>query len=112
MQFFTRDWLRRNGVSAAAAVFSGAESDRCGESLDGLRTGTIQALCVVDMFNEGARYSGGGPRHLPSTTESKVIFLQQLGRGLRSAERKSRLLVIDFVAIIVFLRNDLFTYCH
>ncbi len=30
-------------------------------------------------------------------TESKVIFQQQLGRGLRSAEGKSRLTVIDFV---------------
>ncbi|MBM4077413.1 MAG: type III restriction endonuclease subunit R, partial [Planctomycetes bacterium] len=30
-------------------------------------------------------------------TESKVIFLQQLGRGLRASEGKSRLLVIDFV---------------
>jgi len=30
-------------------------------------------------------------------TESRVIFLQQLGRGLRAAEGKSRLLVIDFV---------------
>ena len=30
-------------------------------------------------------------------SESKVIFLQQLGRGLRSSEGKTRLLVIDFV---------------
>jgi hypothetical protein len=30
-------------------------------------------------------------------TESKVVFLQQLGRGLRATERKSRLIIIDFI---------------
>ena len=30
-------------------------------------------------------------------TESPVLFLQQLGRGLRSAEGKSHVTVIDFV---------------
>ena len=30
-------------------------------------------------------------------TESKVIFIQQLGRGLRASENKSHLIVLDFI---------------
>lgn len=93
---FTRNWLRSNHISAAA-VFSGTESDGCGQSLEDLRTGAIQALCVVDMFNEGLDIPTVDRVVFLRPTESKVIFLQQLGRGLRAAEGKSRLLVIDFV---------------
>ncbi len=93
---FTRNWLQSNGISAAA-VFSGTGSDSCGQSLDDLRNGTIQALCVVDMFNEGLDIPTVDRVILLRPTESKVIFLQQLGRGLRAAEGKTRLLVIDFV---------------
>lgn len=93
---FTRNWLRSNKVSAAA-VFSGNESDSCGQALEDLRTGAIQALCVVDMFNEGLDIPRVDRVIFLRPTESKVIFLQQLGRGLRAADGKSRLLVIDFV---------------
>ncbi len=93
---FARDWLRNRGVTSAA-VFSGDGSDGQIESLDGLRTGTIQSLCVVDMFNEGLDIPAVDRVVMLRPTESKVIFLQQLGRGLRATEGKSRLLVIDFV---------------
>ncbi len=93
---FTRNWLRSKNMNAAA-VFSGKESDSCGQALENLRTGAIQALCVVDMFNEGLDIPTVDRVIFLRPTESKVIFLQQLGRGLRAAESKSRLLVIDFV---------------
>lgn len=93
---FTRDWLRSIGMSSAA-VFSGAGSDSCGESLEALRAGKLETLCVVDMFNEGLDIPAVDRVVMLRPTESKVIFLQQLGRGLRASEGKSRLLVIDFV---------------
>ena len=93
---FTRDWLRNRGVSSAA-VFSGNGSDSQIESLDDLRTGELAALCVVDMFNEGLDIPSVDRVIMLRPTESKVIFLQQLGRGLRAATGKTRLLVIDFV---------------
>ncbi len=92
---FARDWLRSKGVNSAA-VFSGG-GDRCGESLEQLRRGELQALCVVDMFNEGLDIPAVDRVVMLRPTESKIIFLQQLGRGLRASEGKSRLLVIDFV---------------
>ena len=93
---FARDWLASQGISAAA-VFSGEGSDPYGDSLERLRTGELNALCVVDMFNEGLDIPAVDRVVMLRPTESKVIFLQQLGRGLRASEGKSRLLVIDFV---------------
>ena len=93
---FARDWLRARGCSSAA-VFSGEGSDGQADSLEGLRSGRLATLCVVDMFNEGLDIPNVDRVVMLRPTESRVIFLQQLGRGLRAADGKSRLLVIDFV---------------
>ena len=93
---FTRDWLRAKGLSSSA-VFSGGGGDSYAESLQNLRAGELQTLCVVDMFNEGLDIPAVDRVIMLRPTESKVIFLQQLGRGLRACDGKSRLLVIDFV---------------
>lgn len=93
---FTRDWLRAKGVSSAA-VFSASGGDSCAESLQQLQAGTLSTLCAVDMFNEGLDIPAVDRVIMLRPTESKVIFLQQLGRGLRASEGKSRLIVIDFV---------------
>ena len=101
---FTRDWLRHRKV-AAAALFSesvGVDgprlvSDPRMASLAQFREGSLEALCVVDLFNEGLDVPQVSRVVMLRPTESKVIFLQQLGRGLRAAEGKTRLSVIDFV---------------
>ena len=93
---FTRDWLRDHGLSAAA-VFSGDGGDSYGSSLKNLRNGRLQFLCVVDMFNEGLDIPAVDRVIMLRPTDSRVVFLQQLGRGLRISEGKTRLLVIDFV---------------
>ena len=93
---YTRDWLRRRKVRAAA-VFSGSGGDPRSDSLSDFMDGKLQALCVVDLFNEGLDIPDVDRVVMLRPTESKVIFLQQLGRGLRAAENKLRLKVIDFV---------------
>ncbi|MBM3823924.1 MAG: hypothetical protein FJ404_13745 [Verrucomicrobia bacterium] len=93
---FSRDWLVRHGVRAAA-VFSGEGGDPRGKSLADLINGKLEALCVVDLFNEGLDVPRVDRVVMLRPTESKILFLQQLGRGLRSADGKSRLTVIDFV---------------
>jgi SOS-response transcriptional repressor LexA len=52
---------------------------------------------VVDLFNEGVDIPLVDRVVMLRPTESKIVFLQQLGRGLRSAVGKTRLDVIDFV---------------
>ena len=93
---YTRDWLRRRKVRAAA-VFSGSGGDPRSDSLSDFIDGKLQALCVVDLFNEGLDVPDVDRVVMLRPTESKVIFLQQLGRGLRAADHKLRLKVIDFV---------------
>jgi superfamily II DNA or RNA helicase/HKD family nuclease len=93
---FTRDWLRHRGVKAAA-VFAGIGSDPRGESLRALVSGELDALCAVDLFNEGLDLPDVDRVVMLRPTESKVVFSQQLGRGLRAAESKSKLIIIDFI---------------
>lgn len=55
-------------------------------------------LFVVDIFNEGVDIPEIDTVLFLRPTESLTIFLQQLGRGLRLAEGKDCLTVLDFVA--------------
>lgn len=57
----------------------------------------INYLFVVDMFNEGVDIPAIDTVLFLRPTESITIFLQQFGRGLRKAEGKSHLTVLDFV---------------
>lgn len=93
---YTRQWLRRKGISAAA-VFSGAGGDHRSDALRDFEQGKIAALCAVDLFNEGLDVPQVDRVVMLRPTESKIVFIQQLGRGLRAADGKSRLTVIDFV---------------
>jgi len=57
----------------------------------------INFLFVVDIFNEGVDIPEIDTVLFLRPTESLTIFLQQLGRGLRLAEDKECLTVLDFV---------------
>uniref|UniRef100_UPI0040481396 DUF3427 domain-containing protein n=1 Tax=Algoriphagus sp. TaxID=1872435 RepID=UPI0040481396 len=57
----------------------------------------INYLFVVDIFNEGIDIPEIDTVLFLRPTESLTIFLQQLGRGLRLAEDKDCLTVLDFV---------------
>ena len=93
---FVRDWLREQNVRVEAVHSRGDSFDRS----DGLRlleSGELDALCTVDLFNEGIDCKPIDRVVMLRPTESPVVFLQQLGRGLRTADGKTRLQVIDFV---------------
>lgn len=93
---FVREWLRGRGVRAAL-VHSGAGSDDRATALADLEAGRLDAVCSVDLFNEGVDCRPVDRVVMLRPTESPVLFLQQLGRGLRTAEGKERLTVLDFV---------------
>ncbi len=57
----------------------------------------INYLFVVDIFNEGIDMPQIDTLLFLRPTESLTIFLQQLGRGLRFADNKDCLTVLDFV---------------
>ena len=57
----------------------------------------INYLFVVDIFNEGVDIPEIDTVLFLRPTESLTVFLQQLGRGLRLADNKDCLTVLDFV---------------
>jgi superfamily II DNA or RNA helicase len=57
----------------------------------------INYLFVVDIFNEGVDIPEIDTILFLRPTESLTVFLQQLGRGLRFADNKECLTVLDFV---------------
>ena len=65
------------------------ESDDLNEKLDYIFT--------VDIFNEGIDIPKINQIIMIRPTESAIIFIQQLGRGLRKVEGKGYLTVIDFI---------------
>ncbi len=93
---FTAEFFRRNGI-AAVAVHSGPTSAPRVGSVEQLRAGELRVICTVDMFNEGVDVPEVGTVLMLRPTESPVVFLQQLGRGLRRSAGKDALTVIDFI---------------
>lgn len=61
------------------------------------RRGDIDVLTSVDVFNEGVDVPDVDMIAFMRVTHSRRIFVQQLGRGLRTAEGKDQLIVLDFV---------------
>ena len=67
------------------------------EAKDRLVRGEVRFIFVVDIYNEGVDIPEINTVLFLRPTESLTIFLQQLGRGLRLAEDKECLTVLDFI---------------
>lgn len=94
---FMADYFNRQGVRSASVH---SESDmRRNEALSSLDEGELQVIFSVDLFNEGVDLPAIDTVLMLRPTESKIIFLQQLGRGLRNSPGtdKSKLVVLDFI---------------
>ncbi|KAI5911889.1 DUF3427 domain-containing protein [Azoarcus sp. PA01] len=92
---FMAEQFGRAGVSAAA-VYGGSPLSRA-EALERLAGGRLQIIFSVDLFNEGVDLPAIDTVMMLRPTESKILFLQQLGRGLRKADGKDKLVVLDFI---------------
>lgn len=90
------EMFREAGI-AAAAVHSGATSAPRHESLFDLERAALQVVFSVDMFNEGVDVPAIDTVLLLRPTSSPVVFLQQIGRGLRLSPGKQHLTIVDFV---------------
>lgn len=93
---FMADFFAKHGVPSVA-VHSGPGSAPRAQSIQQLRTGSIQVVFTVDVFNEGLDVPEVETVLMLRPTQSPVIFLQQLGRGLRLKDGKERLRVVDFI---------------
>ena len=65
--------------------------------IEKLREGKINYIITVDLFNEGIDIPEVNQVVMLRPTESSIIFIQQLGRGLRKSANKEYVTVIDFI---------------
>ncbi|MDQ7825420.1 MAG: DEAD/DEAH box helicase family protein [Candidatus Eremiobacteraeota bacterium] len=94
---FMARYFKEKGGYKTASVHSGAGSDPRAESLLKLETGELDVIFAVDIFNEGLDVPDVDTVLMLRPTESSILFLQQMGRGLRTAKDKERLTIIDFI---------------
>ena len=84
------------GIRATTVLGDTRAADR-GAAIANLRSGAVQILFTVDVFNEGVDVPAINTVLFLRPTESATVFLQQLGRGLRRAQDKAVLTAMDFV---------------
>jgi superfamily II DNA or RNA helicase len=93
------------GITKAKAIYSGSKTNNAPNlsTVDRNRMiwdfadGKIGIICAVDILNEGVDVPDVNLVVFQRVTHSRRIFTQQLGRGLRLAEGKDKVIVLDFV---------------
>ncbi len=93
---FMASRFNRAGIRSKSLTSQTAGAERR-QALSDLRSGQLQVLFTVDLFNEGVDIPSADVVLMLRPTESATVFLQQLGRGLRRSEGKDVLTVLDFV---------------
>ncbi|WP_080795510.1 DUF3427 domain-containing protein [Corynebacterium pacaense] len=87
-----------NGRRLRTKVLTGEDSAALREAvIQELEEGAIDYILTVDIFNEGIDIPPVNQVVMLRSTQSSIIFTQQLGRGLRKAPGKDHLRVIDFI---------------
>lgn len=91
------DFNKRN--ISSVAVYSGKDDyvTNRSEAIKKLKNGEIKVIFSVDMFNEGIDITDIDMVMFLRPTESPTVFMQQLGRGLRTSPGKDYLTVLDFI---------------
>lgn len=67
------------------------------DSLESNEDGSLDYIFTVDIFNEGIDIPKVNQVVMLRPTQSSIIFIQQLGRGLRKNNEKDYVVVIDFI---------------
>ena len=93
---FMADFFRQQGLRAVA-VHSGDTSAPRAQSLEELSEGKLDVICAVDVFNEGLDLPELDTVLMLRPTESRILWLQQFGRGLRKTKDDKQLTVIDYI---------------
>lgn len=88
-KFFTE-----NGVPAVSIT---SETENREQVIQDYRDNKFAVAFTVDLFNEGVDFPDLRVLLFLRPTESKTIFFQQLGRGLRLCGGKEGVVVIDFI---------------
>ena len=94
--FFMKEEFTNKGYKSAVITANTSSNERS-EILDKFKNKKIEILCVVDILNEGIDIPTINLLLFLRPTMSSTIFIQQIGRGLRKAENKDFVTIIDFI---------------
>lgn len=67
------------------------------ERVNQLENGELEYILTVDIFNEGIDIPSINQVVMLRQTQSSIIFIQQLGRGLRKHDTKDFVTIVDFI---------------
>jgi superfamily II DNA or RNA helicase len=93
---FMADSFNKAGI-CSLALHSNSSNEERNSAKERLRSGEINCIFTVDLFNEGVDIPEADTVLFLRPTESLTVFIQQLGRGLRLSDGKEVLTVLDFV---------------
>ena len=85
-----------NNAGITAASYTG-QTKNSTELMEDFKQKRIRFLCACNMISEGWDYPELGILVMARPTLSKVLYLQQIGRGLRKTDVKKNVIVIDVV---------------
>ena len=94
--FFMKEEFVKKGYKSAV-ITANTNSNERSEILEKFKNKKIEILCVVDILNEGIDIPTINLLLFLRPTMSSTIFIQQIGRGLRKAENKDFVTIIDFI---------------
>lgn len=81
----------------ARAIHGGTPQNEREAAIRDLREGKLKTIFSVDLFNEGVDIPEVNTLLLLRPSQSPVLFIQQLGRGLRLSNGKDSCVVLDFI---------------
>lgn len=93
---FMSNHFNAHGIPSMFLTGKSPDEER-NDAKNKLISGKVRFIFVVDIYNEGVDIPEVNTVLFLRPTESLTIFLQQLGRGLRLAENKECLTVLDFI---------------
>lgn len=90
--------LQFNELGYRTDAISGEDSEEeRSRAIERLESGELEYLFSVDIMNEGVDIPSLNQIIMLRRTDSAIVFVQQLGRGLRKHEDKEYTLVLDFI---------------
>ena len=91
------DLFNKKGVNSVVIVSEKTDNKDSKTLVEEYRNNNFTVAFTVGIFNEGVDIPNIRCLMFLRPTESKTVFLQQLGRGLRLSTNKERVVVLDFI---------------
>ncbi|AQQ54762.1 DUF3427 domain-containing protein [Planococcus lenghuensis] len=88
--------LNERGLRTVGLTGGDSQEERI-RQVERLENGELDYILTVDIFNEGIDIPSINQVVMLRQTESSIIFVQQLGRGLRKHNSKDFVTIIDFI---------------